>query len=72
MVTKDVLYYEKAMASNPSRPDLEIYNKEIEEILTGMKKGLEILIKTGRNPEPLVLENQKKFNVLLEKIKKQL
>jgi hypothetical protein len=72
MTTKDVQYYENAIAAGPNKSEVETLAKEIEEILVAMKKGLEILKKTGRNPETLVLENQKKFNSLLEKIKKQL
>jgi hypothetical protein len=70
MTIKDVQYYEKTIAAKPDQTELAAIAKEVEEILVAMKKGLEILQKTGRNPEPLVLENQKKFMSLLASIKK--
>ena len=65
-------YYAKLILTNPSREDLTRFSEEITEILVAMKKGLDLLQKVGRNPEPMVLENQKDYNAILAKITKML
>ncbi len=41
---------------------------EIKEILNGLDKGLKVLAKLGRPPDKKVLDNQKKFQELKQKI----
>lgn len=49
-------------------PAIEVLKAEVDEIVIGGKKGLEVLKQIGKQPEKFVEENHKKFTDLKNNI----
>jgi len=67
---KEPEYYLKLLESDLDESSAKDYLSDVERILAGLEKGLGILKKLGREPESKVLENQKKFLDIEQKLKK--
>ncbi len=67
---KEPEYFLKLLESSLDEDSAQSYLDDVERILAGLEKGLSILQKMGRDPEAKVLENQKKFQEVRERLKK--
>lgn len=67
-------YYEKKLKEISSLNVEEIKEliNDLDRMLSGLDKGLNLLKKIGKEPEPSVLENQKKFLDIINQFKKSL